>query len=156
MEFLAQIMGQCPGATLTNVKLTPGGTMTFGSDLTYTASVTETMSFTENLPSSCLSGTTCAQVNALLQGEVGSNGIQSVSCSGSSTCACAITAAMDLENSSGTYVTSGTVLSLTATTGTSGGDSGDYCVKGSSLHLLSIDTTMPMAKVVSDFVFTKQ
>ena len=83
------------------------------------------------------------------------DGIQSITCTGSSSCACAITAAMDLTNSSGTYVTAGTVLSLTPGDGTAG-DSGDYCVKGSSLHLLSIDTTMAMAKVVSDIVFTKQ
>jgi len=155
MEFLSSIMGQCPTASLTNVKVTPSGTMTFGADLTYTTDVSMTMSFTENIPTSCVSGASCATVNAALQAEVGTNGITAVNCTGSSTCACAITAAMVLDMSSGTYTTAGTILTLTATSGTSG-DSGDYCVQGSSLHLLSIDTSMSMAKVVSDFVFTKQ
>src|SRR5947208_829705 len=67
MEFLAAIMGDCPTASLTNVKVTPGGTMTFGADLTYTAALTQAISMTENIPMSCIQGATCAQLNTAIQ-----------------------------------------------------------------------------------------
>ena len=44
-------------------------------------------------------------------------------------------------------------MTLTDTAGGSGG--GPYCVQGSTLHLLTVDATMPMATIQSDIVFTK-
>ena len=46
MQFLAAIMGDCPTASLSNVKVTPSGNFTFGADLTYTAALSETISIT--------------------------------------------------------------------------------------------------------------
>ncbi len=58
----------------------------------------------------------------------------------------------------GTYTTSGTMLTLNATTGT--GTGGAYCVQGNTLHLLTLDMTMSMgsmgtATIQSDIILTK-
>lgn len=155
MQFLGAIASDCPSATLSNVSYTPSGTLMFGSSTTYTADVTMAVKFTMNLPASCLQGQTCAQVNAAIQATVGSDGITSATCSGSGSCTCAVTGTVDVENSAGTYATAGTTLTLTATSG-GNGDSGAYCVQGSTLHLVTVDMSMPMAKITGDIVLNKQ
>ena len=154
MEFLSAIMGDCPTATLSNAMYVPTGTLTFDAALNYTASITMALSFHMNIPASCLSGTTCADVNAGIQSVVGTDGIQSATCTGSGSCTCVITGVTDIEDSAGTYTAAGTTLTLNATSG-GNGDSGPYCVKGSSLHLISVDMSMAMAKITGDIVLTK-
>ena len=44
-------------------------------------------------------------------------------------------------------------MTLTDATGSTSG--GPYCVQGSTLHLLTVDTTMPMATIQSDMFFSK-
>jgi hypothetical protein len=153
-QFLSGIMPYCQGATLGAVAFHPAGSMTFGTDLSYSAAVTMSLTVGINIPSSCLSGQSCAVLTAALQGSVGTGGVQSVSCVGTSSCTCTLTAVSDIENSSGTYTTAGTVLNLYATSGTTSGGGGDYCVKGKALHLVAIDMTMPMATIQSDVVLT--
>ena len=47
-------------------------------------------------------------------------------------------------------------LALVTSTAGCGGDTRVvYCVQGSTLHLLTVDTTMPMATIQSDIFFTK-
>jgi len=152
-QFLASLAGECPTASITNVTFVPAGTMAFAADLTYTASVALRGTMDLNMPASCLNGQTCEMVNASIQGAVGGE-IQSASCVGSGSCVCTLHMLIELEASSGTYATSGTILALTATTGTS--DSGNYCVQGSTLHLVDVDMTMPMGRVRSDIAFNKQ
>lgn len=154
-EFLSGIMGYCDGATLGAIAFHPAGSMTFGSDLSYSAAVTMSSTVGLNIPSSCLAGQPCSALTAALQAEVGTNGITSANCVGSGSCTCTLTVQTDVENSSGTYTTSGTVLSMYATSGTTAGGSGDYCVQNKALHLVSVDTTMPMATIQSDLVFTQ-
>jgi hypothetical protein len=148
-------IADCPNAALTNVRYTPSGTLMFGSSMTYTAAITMGVSFNMNLPASCLQGQTCADVNAAIQSIVGTDGISSATCSGSGSCTCAIVGTLDVENSAGTYATAGTTLTLTATSG-GNGDSGPYCVQGSSLHLVTVDMSMAMAKITGDIVLTRQ
>jgi hypothetical protein len=155
MQFLGAIASDCPTATLSNVSYAPSGTLMFGSSMTYTADVTMAISFTMNLPASCLQGQSCTEVNAAIQSTVGTGGITSATCSGSGSCTCAVAGTVDVENSAGTYATANTTLTLTATSG-GNGDSGDYCVQGSTLHLITVDTSMPMAKITADIVLNKQ
>ena len=44
---------------------------------------------------------------------------------------------------------------MTLTDAAGGTDGGAYFVQGSTLHLLTVDTTMPMATIQSDIVLTK-
>src|SRR5262245_52800041 len=104
-QFLSGIMGYCPNAKLGAVNLRPTGSATFGSDLTYSASVTLNMMLSIVVPSSCLSGQSCAVLTAALQGSVGTGGIQSASCIGSNSCTCTIGVLTPVEDSAGTYDT---------------------------------------------------
>src|SRR4029078_6010006 len=156
-DFLTSIASYCDGATLGAVTIKPSGTMSLRADQTYTAALTMYARAVVNVPSSCLSWQSCATVSVLLQSAlVGQMGIQSVSCTGSGSCACTFKINSDFENSSGTYTTAGTVLDLYATAGpvTTGG--GDYCVQDGSLHLVTVDLTMPMAVVSSDLMLREQ
>ena len=63
---------------------------------------------------------------------------------------------LDVENSAGTYATAGTTLTLTATSGGNGEHSGPYCVRDSTMHLVTVDMSMAMAKITGDIVLTKQ
>jgi hypothetical protein len=155
-EFLAGIMGYCEGATLGAVSTKPTGLMTFAADQTYSASLSMNATVGVNVPASCLSGTSCAALTVLLQTAlVGTSGIQSASCMGSGSCTCTLNVVAAIEDSSGTYATAGTVLTLYATAGTATGGGGDYCVKDTTLHLLTVDTSMPMATITSDIVLRK-
>jgi len=154
MQFLSAIAGDCPTATLSNVSYVPTGTLTFDAALNYTASITMAISFHMNMPASCLNGASCADLNTAIQSVVGTDGIQSATCSGTGSCTCVIAGVTDIEDSAGTYTAAGTTLTLTATSG-GNGDSGPYCVKGSSLHLISVDMSMAMAKITGDIVLTK-
>ena len=148
-------IADCPSATLTNVHYAPSGTLMFGSSMSYTADITMGISFNMNLPASCVQGQTCADVNTAIQSIVGTDGISSATCTGSGSCTCKIVGTLDVENSAGTYATAGTTLTLTASSG-GNGDSGPYCVQGSTLHLVSVDMSMAMAKITSDIVLTRQ
>ncbi len=155
-SFLSSIMGYCPDATLGAVSLKPIGTMSLRTDQTYTAALTMDATAVVNIPASCLAGQSCAAVSVLLQSAlVGQMGIQSANCTGSGSCNCTFKLSTDFENSSGTYTTSGTVLSLVATAGTTTTGGSEYCVKDKSLHLVAVDTTMPMAVVSSDLTLKK-
>jgi len=156
-DFLTSIASYCDGATLGAVTIKPSGTMSLRADQTYTAALTMDATAVVNVPSSCLSGQSCATVSVLLQSAlVGQMGIQSVSCTGSGSCACTFKINSDFENSSGTYTTAGTVLDLYATAGTVTTGGSDYCVQDGSLHLVTVDLTMPMAVVSSDLMLRKQ
>ena len=74
-----------------------------------------------------------------------------MTCAGTGSCTCTIAQTIDVVNDTGTWSMSGTTLTLTGATATK---SGAYCVKGSSLHLLDLDTST-MMKVVGDTVLTK-
>jgi len=58
---------------------------------------------------------------------------------------------LDIINATGTYATSGTMLTFA---GAPGGD-GPYCVQGSSLHLVGYDRATK-TRIISDLVMTKQ
>ena len=154
MEFLEGIMGSCPSASLGNVGLTPSGSVAFTADMMFTGTLSVSSTIPINFPAACTSGASCAHLTTVLQTAlVGSNGVTSVACVGSSGCTCTMAQTFDSINDTGTWATSGTTLTITGAA--SGAQASPYCVQGSSLHLLEFDSG-GMMKVVGDIVLSKQ
>jgi len=152
----------CPSATATLAGVTPTGSITFNSNMTYTiTSAAINVSLDIGIPASCLNGETCAEVSAALQADVAGS-----SCAGTSSCTCNATETSYLSPSStnsdsGTYMISGETVILTSSDANADTSTMDYCVQGSDLHFVTIDTTMntgPMgqATIDSDVVATLQ
>jgi len=155
----ATIAAACPGASISKASVTVAGTVTYNADLTYAASgVNETISITEIVPLSCTGEATCAAFAQMIM--AGATNPLTVSCTGSSTCTCMVAGTNPVMAESGTYSTAGTTLSSTASgTGVQSDDL--YCVLGTNLHVVSIDTTMNMgpmgqATIESDVVAQRQ
>jgi hypothetical protein len=154
MEFLAGIMGSCPDASLGNVSMTPHGTVAFTADMMFTGTLVVDSRLDMVLPAACTNGASCADLTAALQGAlVGTNGVTSATCAGTSGCTCTLAQTVDSINDSGTWATSGSTLTVTGAT--NGAQAGPYCVKGSALHLLQFDSGT-MMKVVGDIILNKQ
>jgi hypothetical protein len=153
MEFLAGIMGSCPSASLGNVGLTPSGSVAFTADMMFTGTISVDSTIPIIFPAACTNGASCADLTAVLQALVGSNGITSATCVGSGACTCTVAQTFDSINDTGTWATSGTTLTITGAA--SGAQANPYCVQGSSLHLLEFDSG-GMMKVVGDIVLSKQ
>jgi hypothetical protein len=149
----------CPQATASVTSLGVSGSASFNADRTYAVSETIMGSASQTIPASCLTmdglTLTCMQLDQLFQQLAAENPeIQSIRCSGSSSCTCTFTLAPMTITESGTYTTSGTTLTLTDTAG--GVSSSSYCVQGDELHLLSVDMTMPMGTIQADTVLIKR
>jgi hypothetical protein len=155
---------QCPTATAALGPLSVSGTVSFNADKSYTTTETTSGSVVVTLPASCLTVNgvtlTCAQAAQAIQAADASTApmFSSVSCTGTSGCACTVTVAPTTSSDSGTWSQSGTQIALMSTAGNSGG--GDYCVQGNEIHLLTLDVTMPMGpmgtlKIAKDVVATR-
>ena len=151
----------CPTSTLTNMTSDASGGFSFNADLTYSSSITATIGFNWNVQTSCLGGMTCAEFNAAIQAAQQQNpdpGIQSITCAGSGTCVCRFIGTPQSENETGTYTTSGTAITTTASDGTV--ETGDYCIQDNTFHVVTVDRTMntgPMgqATILSDITATR-
>ena len=131
--FLGGLMGQCPGANVGAVNFAPTGSMVFNADMSYSITLSIAGSISVNIPGSCLNGATCTDLGAQLQSAfAGDPSIQSVSCTGSGTCACPIVMAPEQTYETGTYTVSGSTL-MTTPTGSTTADSQQYCVKGTTV-----------------------
>lgn len=154
----------CPSATAQVGSVSASGTATFNADMTYSVSVTESASETLDVPMSCLSSVTCADLATSLGTVLGGDdaGAATTTCTASgSSCDCTITLAGMTDNETGTYSISGDTVTTTptaapGTTVSTGG--GSYCVQGSDLHLISMAMTGPGGATVpsSDIVGVKQ
>lgn len=159
MQVGAAFAEFCPSATVDSPNFGASGTLAFNADMTYALMVTTTGSFKMNIPSSCLAGATCAQLDAILKADPPPN-TQSIACSGSGTCVCTAVLAPMMANETGTYSTAGTVVTTTPASGASP-DAVEYCVQGTEGHFLSVDRTMNMGAmgqvtINQDIVATKQ
>jgi hypothetical protein len=127
----------CPQATASVTSLSNSGTLQFNADMTYTITAfAQSLTLHASIPTSCLAGMTCAQYQTSLQ-----QSTPGATCTGSTTCVC------DLPNStsdteSGTYTISGT--SVVTTSSVQGTSTVPYCVQGSTIHFIQLDTTMNM------------
>jgi hypothetical protein len=151
---------ECPGATITLSGVGVSGSASFNADLTYTMTTTVAISARETIPASCLMMNgitlTCAQLDQAIQQVIAMNPTvyQSARCAGSSSCTCTFTLAPMTQTEAGTYTTSGTTMTTTASGGTSSSD--EYCVQGNELHIVQLDMTMPMGMIQADVVLTKR
>src|SRR5262245_46639820 len=146
----------CQAATLGSYSLAASGNLTLLADQTYTSTLEVRTSANVNVPSSCLQGLTCQLLTLAFQGVSTQFGdIESANCTGSMSCTCAVTINSPVFDSPGTYAVSatGTGLSLTSAMGTVGDE--PYCVKGSELHVLSLDTATTPPTVTGDIVLKK-
>jgi hypothetical protein len=125
--------GTCATSTDTS-RLKETGTITFNADQTYAVNVTIGGSVNETIPTTCL-GLTCDQEGALLsQSTLYSSAICTTV---GANCSCQLVYAGQTLAETGTYVTSGTSVTIT-TTGSSSGSTDNYCVIGSTMTLSSM------------------
>ncbi|HEY2407333.1 MAG TPA: hypothetical protein VGI10_15085 [Polyangiaceae bacterium] len=119
----------CPTATVM-AQTDVAGMVTFNADSTYSVNLTESGTINAEVPTSCLSGTTCDAFGTSNQ----------VACTADTT-GCACTKAIMPANSSesGTYTTSGTTFTTTKT-GDTPGTPNQYCVTGSTLKVQTTDS----------------
>ena len=148
----------CPTATVSGASATASGSLTFNADMTYSANLTQGSTVAITIPATCLSGASCAVLTAAIQAQ-NDPALQSISCTGTGSCTCTGVMAPMTTNESGTYTTSGTVATLTSSTGTT--TVGDYCVQANELHLVTVDTTtnmgpMGQATIDEDIVAAKK
>ena len=146
----------CPTATVDPSGLRMSGTGTYRADMTYSGNVTLSGSMAFVLPAACLTmggiTLTCAQIDqGVKQAQIDDPdpSIQSVSCSGSSSCRCTTEMVPQISTTSGTYTTSGTTL---VEDGTS---SSEYCVQGNELHILVGSMAMGSFALTGDVVLTR-
>jgi hypothetical protein len=151
--FTDSLGDSCTGATISNASVAASGTLSLNADMTYTINGDQMVKFTVNVPASCLNGATCADLATQLQ-----NDFPNATCTGSSSCACALSDDSP-QIDSGTYTVSGT--QIVSESSSQGESSQSFCVQGNTLHLIDVDTTMNMgpmgmATIDDDTLFTKQ
>jgi hypothetical protein len=150
----------CPGATASAAGLSISGTASLNADLTYTRTQTISATVQMTIPPSCLTmdgiTLTCAQLDQALQTLITdpTSPFQSARCAGSSSCSCSFVLRPETQSDSGTYLTAGTALTWTSSTGSV--DADQYCVQGNELHLPELDMTMAMGTIQADTVLTKR
>ena len=148
----------CPSATLDISGLREDGSLTWNSDLTYTTTVTVSGAETETFPDTCLpmlNVASCDELNTKLQATLQLSSMYArISCTATSNgCRCTFEYAPQPTTTSGTYTTSGAMLTST----TSGGKSSkaSYCVQGTRL-LMSGNGSGSAINVQPRISFTKR
>jgi hypothetical protein len=147
----------CPQALVTASGVNISGTATFTSGLTYTLAENLSYMLTISMPSTCTNGLTCADYG-IYQAAYLPPGT-TFSCTGTTTCTCTESTTKS-GSDTGTYVLSGSNATLTSTT-TGTTSTNGYCVQGSTIHLITVDTTMHtgpnnQATIATDIVAQKQ
>jgi hypothetical protein len=133
------LMG-CDASSITATITGASGMLTFNADMSYMTSLTQTLNSMATIPKSCLTaGASCSALETALKQQMG---VTSATCTDDGTnCNCAIgQTATPME--SGTYTTSGSMLTTTATGGTA--QSVQYCVSGNQVSFSApSDSTNP-------------
>lgn len=129
----------CAGEVLDASGVHRAGTLAFESNGTYATTETDTGTFIFDVPSTCLSGGSCASLQAVYQGAgyVGPPNptFSSATCTTTTTgCHCLLGALGIPMTITGTYVTSGNSVTSTSSTGVVDADT--YCVTGTILRLI--------------------
>jgi hypothetical protein len=127
----------CPGFQHSG-QLEYSGIITFSSNGTYTSALAKSGNLVSTYPTTCLAGTTCAQLSSsLFKPDSGYSG----SCS-SNADACVCTAIYaGPEDEQGTYTVEGS--SIIMSSARLGGDQGQFCVQGNQLTIRSSSTSSP-------------
>jgi hypothetical protein len=137
----------CVDASITAAIVSVSGNLTFNADMSYTESATTTAIFVWHFPASCLNGATCDAFGSAAQQGLPAG--VTFTCTGPADCDCT-EGTIGTGSDSGTYSTSGSVLSITSDT--TGPATGAYCVQGSTLHLITLDNTT----IIRDTIGQKQ
>jgi hypothetical protein len=155
----------CPGETVALTSLNDTGSLTFNPNGTYMATLNTSGQEAVTIPVSCLSagGTTtptCDQFAMALTGALARADGGAVSGSTSATCTtsgancnCNLTFSLPGLIAMGTYVASGTGVTVTPNGGAPTTDG--YCVQGNTLTLFSAGGTM-MSMPPADLILTKR
>jgi hypothetical protein len=158
--FASDATDICATATIHVNNISAMGGVTYGAAGTYQDTGSLMFSLQLTVPMSCLAtGETCSDLDTGFAQEMQQDmTLTSHSCSTSGTsCVCAL-AFNEPTTDSGTYSTSGTNLTTTATGSQASTDA--YCVEGNTLHDIAVDmsmqTSMGKIKIQGDVVFTKQ
>ena len=147
----------CAQATVSAASASVSGTASFNANLSYSVSETVTAVVTYQFPVACTNGMTCVDYGLYQAAELPTG--ESFTCTGTTACVCT-ESILNTSADSGTYSTTGSNVVITsAVSGTT--TSGGYCVQGSTLHLVTVDSTMntgPMgqATIEKDVVGQKQ
>jgi hypothetical protein len=132
------LAGQCPSSTF-QLSETVSGTVTFNSDGTYSSNVGSSASENVTIPSSCINGATCDQLQMVFNQTDAGAGAQMATCSTTSGgCSCQVSLTEQPGPMTGTYSVSGSTITLNGTAGT-------YCVQGNDLLLQQSVGAMGMA-----------
>ncbi|HEX4403769.1 MAG TPA: hypothetical protein VH560_03005 [Polyangia bacterium] len=149
----------CATATLHISSITGDGGIVYGANGTYQSTGDIKIGFQLTVPMTCFAtDKTCADLDTGFSQEMQQDmTITSHACAVTgSSCVCTIVTD-EPAAATGTYTTVGTSVTSTPTGGQASSDL--YCVDGNTLHDINVDTTMQtsmgMAKIVGDLVFTK-
>src|SRR5262245_1254658 len=159
-RYMSQLGGECPSGSAVSVFDATSDWATVSSTFNADGSYSGTRSFSATVqilvPTACLVTRSCADLDANLRGMIDpATGIVAGSCRSADTaCACSVSQQQPTVAESGTYTTSGTVLTTTPAGGTA--TETPYCVRGSELHLLSIDTTAGTQTIANDIVLARR
>jgi hypothetical protein len=151
MDIMFGLRDTCPTAFVGAASLTPRGTLALAADMTFTGALDVDATVDVIFPPACVGDATCAQWAEPMQTLVGRNGVTAVSCAGTGSCTCTTLQTIEIINATGTWATSGTLLTFAEAPG----GNGPYCVQGSSLHMIGLDAAT-MTKVANDIVLTRQ
>jgi hypothetical protein len=157
VTMTAQAESECPGGSVDHATVDVSGTVTYRADLSYTlTALTQSSSETKTIPLSCTSYASCAELQTSL-GAGPSNGTVSASCTGTTTCVCAVSSSVGPLNDVGTYILSGTNL---ITSGVDSQELNPYCVRNDRLDLLDLSASLtdPSGKplLLSDIALQKE
>jgi hypothetical protein len=130
--------GSCTETTQVG-QISASGTATFNSDMTYTVSLSESADETVTVPTSCLAGVTCDELQMDLGGAIKDDaGATMTTCTTSgSSCSCDVSVMGQAITEMGTYTLSNNTVTTTSSTSTGTTGGGQYCVQGNTLHILS-------------------
>lgn len=141
----------CPQETAQVLSLNYTGSITFNSDMTYTTTdLIENTSDVETIPSSCL-GESCAQYDTEVKTLNMGTGV-SGGCTGSTTCTCSFTRALNVFGNVGSYTVLGNDLTFSSDVGTF--ENYSWCVQGDTLHLLTYEIVVNDSTGVSTTLIT--
>ncbi|MFZ5893479.1 MAG: hypothetical protein ACOY0T_20630 [Myxococcota bacterium] len=152
----------CSSASVQSAHLKTTGNASYNADQSFTTSTSSTFDATLLIPSSCITRAgftlTCDQLTSALA-QLMSDEIGNLTCSTTSGgCNCKVVTPPRTLMESGTYSVSGTRLVQTSSNGSSA--DAEFCVQGSELHMIALDTsnldTMGRPKIVADIVAIKQ
>jgi hypothetical protein len=157
MSIAGDLTSICATATLAVTKFDVSGSVQYSANGSFSGIENISFGLQMTLPSVCFeAGRTCADLNDTYKQMMATDPtFSSVMCSmATAACVCLFESDQRIEQA-GTWTSSGTTLSSTATNGQQSDD--PYCVTGNELHLITLDTsTAGSSTIAGDAVYIRQ